>query len=75
MKNPLLQVLRIAYKVLHLAFAGVTFCVIWKVTQHFWPFMNSVLRLFLAVVGGALVLQLLGNKFPMPKGDDEDRAE
>lgn len=67
MKNLFRSLLMLAYEALHLAFAVVMFCVIWKVTQHFWPFMNSVLRLFLATAGGALVLHLVGQKLSQSK--------
>lgn len=72
MKNPLLPLIMVVYGLLRWAFGVVVFCVVWKVTQHFWPFMNSVLRLVLALAGGALALQLIGNKFAKPKKSDEN---
>lgn len=62
----------VVYGALRWAFGVVVFCVVWKVTQYFWPFMNSVLRLVLAVAGGALALQLIGNKFAKTKKSDEN---
>lgn len=74
-KGFLLTLLLFGYFLLRVAFAVIAFCFVWKVTQHFWPFMNSVLRLVLAVAASALVMQLIGHKFAKAKGADENQAE
>lgn len=75
MKNLLLTLVMFGYFLLRVALAVIAFCLVWNVTQHFWPFMNSVLRLVLAVAASALVMQLIGHKFAKAKGADEGRAE